>query len=69
MLSLVVFTRGSPTGLSHLPLWCEEILVVKVEAVQGNQFNLEWTETSGGLWEWWHNALISLDFPVENASS
>ena len=27
---------------------------MKVEAVQGKQLSLEWTETSGGLWEWWH---------------
>ena len=27
---------------------------MKVEAVQGKQVSLEWTETSGGLWEWWH---------------
>ena len=26
---------------------------MKVEAVQGKQVPLEWTETSGGLWEWW----------------
>ena len=32
--------------------WCESILSVKVEAVQGKQVPLEWTETSGGLWEW-----------------
>ena len=31
--------------------WCESILGLKVEAVQGKQFSLEWTETSGGLWE------------------
>ena len=32
--------------------WCESILSLKVEAVQGKQFSLEWTEKSGGLWEW-----------------
>ena len=26
-----------------------------VEAVQGNQVHLEWTETFGGLLEWWHD--------------
>ena len=31
---------------------CESILGLKVEAVQGKQVSLEWTETSGGLWEW-----------------
>ena len=51
-LSLEAFPRGFPTGLSHLPPWCESILGLKVEAVQGKQVSLEWTETSGGLWEW-----------------
>ena len=43
----VAFPRGFPTGLSHVPPWCELILGLKVEAVQGNQVSLEWTETSG----------------------
>ena len=56
----VAFTRGFPTRLSHVgfptvlshvPPWCESILGLKVEAVQGKQFSLEWTETSGGLCE------------------
>ena len=51
-LSLQAFPRGFPTGLCHVPLWCESILGLKVEAVQGKQVSLEWTETSGGLWEW-----------------
>ena len=46
-----VFPRGFPTGLSHVPPWCESILGLKVEAVQGKEVSLEWTETSGGLWE------------------
>ena len=33
--------------MSHVPPWCESILGLKVEAVQGKQFSLEWTETSG----------------------
>ena len=32
------FTRGFPTGLSNLPPWCESILGLKVDAVQGNRF-------------------------------
>ena len=32
--------------LSHVPPWCELILGLKVEAVQGKQVSLEWTETS-----------------------
>ena len=50
-LSHEAFPRGFPTGLSHVPPWCESILGLKVDAVQGNQVSLEWTETSGGLWE------------------
>ena len=50
-LPLETFPRGFPTGLSHVPPWCESILGLKVEAVQGKQVSLEWTETSGGLWE------------------
>ena len=42
-LSLEAFPRGFPTGLSHVPPWCESILGLKVEAVQGNQVSLEWT--------------------------
>ena len=48
-LSLEAFPRGIPTGLSHVPPWCESILGLKVDAVQGKQVSLEWTETSVGL--------------------
>ena len=37
--------------MSHVPPWCESILSFKVEAVQGKQVSLEWTEISGELWE------------------
>ena len=37
-LSLEAFPRGFPTGLSHVPPWCESILGLKVVAVQGKQF-------------------------------
>ena len=67
-LSLEAFPRGFLTGLYHVPLWCESILDLKVEAVQGIQVSLEWTETSGGLWEWWHDPGVPLAFPVERAS-
>ena len=67
--SLEAFPRGYPTGLSHVPLWCESILGLKVEAVQGKQVSLEWTETSGELWEWWHHPGVPLAFPVESAYS
>ena len=39
-LSHEAFPRGFPTGLSHLPPWCESTLGLKVEAVQGKQFSL-----------------------------
>ena len=39
-LSLKAFPRGFPTGLSHVPPWCESILGLKVEAVQGKKFSL-----------------------------
>ena len=50
-LSHEAFPRGFPTGLSHVPPWCESILGLKVEALQGRQFSLEWTESSGVLCE------------------
>ena len=59
-LSHEAFPRGFPTGLSHVPPWCELISFLKVEAVQGKQVSLEWTETSGGLWEWWHDPGVPL---------
>ena len=68
-LSLEAFPRGFPTGLSHVPPWCESILGLKVETVQGKHLSLEWTETSRGLWEWWHDPGVPLAFPVESASS
>ena len=68
-LSLEAFPRRFPTGLSHVPLWCESILGLKVEAVQGKQVSLEWTKTSVGLWEWWHDPGVPLAFPVESAPS
>ena len=51
-LSIEAFPRGFPTGMSHVPPLCESIRGLKVEAVQGKQVSLEWTETSGGLWEY-----------------
>ena len=65
----VAFPRGFPTGLSHVPPWCESILGLKVEAVQGKQVSLKWTEISVGLWKWWHDPGVPLAFPVESASS
>ena len=72
-LSLKAFPRGFPTRLSHRVVTratrCESILSVKVEAVQGKQDPLEWTETSGGLGEWCHDPGVPLAFPVESVSS
>ena len=68
-LSLEAFPRVFPTGLSHVPQWSESILGLKVEAVQGKQVSLEWTETSGGLWEWWNDPGVPLAFALESASS
>ena len=73
----VAFLLDFPMTLSHeashrfsqVPLWCESILGFKVEAVKGKQISLEWTETYGGLWEWWHDPGVPLAFPVESASS
>ena len=66
-LSNESFPRGFPKGLSHVPPWCESILGLKVEAVQEKQVSLEWTETSGGHWERWHDPGVPLTFPVESA--
>ena len=72
-LSHEAFPRGFPTGLSHRAVprttVSESILGLKVEAVKGKHVSLEWTETSGGLWEWWHDSGVPLAFPVESASS
>ena len=67
-LSLQAFPRGFPTRLSHSAVphatVVESILGLKVEAVQGKQVSLEWTETYGGFWEWWHGPEVPLAFPV-----
>ena len=65
----VAFPPGFSTGLSHVPPLCESILGLKVEAVQGKQVSLEWTETSWALWEWWDYRRVPLAFTVEIASS
>ena len=59
-LSLEAFPRGFPTGLSHMPPWSEWILGFKVEAVQGKQVSLKWTETSWGLRIWWNHPAVPL---------
>ena len=67
-LFLEAFPRGFPRGLSHVPPWCELILGMKIEAVQGKQVPLEWTEASGELLELWHDPGVPLAFPCESAS-
>ncbi|KAI4564020.1 hypothetical protein MJT46_009818 [Ovis ammon polii x Ovis aries] len=57
------------TGLSHVHTWWDSILGLNVKAVQGKQVPLEWTDTSGGLLEWWHDPGVPLAFPVESATS
>ena len=52
-----------------MPPWCESILGVSVKAVQVKEFPLEWTQSSGGLLDWWHDPGVPLAFPVESASS
>ena len=64
----VAFHRGFPTGLSNVPLWCKSIFGLQVEAVQGKDVSLEWTENSGGLWYWWHDPGVPFAFPVESTS-
>ena len=57
------FPRGFTMRLSHRAVprttailaSATVILAVQVEAVQGKQDPLEWTETSGGFLEWWHD--------------
>ena len=72
-LSHEALPRGFPTRLSHRAVpratVVESILGLKVETVQGKQVSLEWTETSGGLWERWNDPGVPLSFPVESASS
>ena len=45
-----------------MPPWCESILSLKVDAGQVKKVFLEWTETSGGLREWWHHPGVPLPF-------
>ena len=58
----VAFPLGD-TMLSHMPPWCESILGVRVEAMQGNQVHLVWNETFGDLLEWWHYPWSSSPLP------
>ena len=68
-LSHEAFPRGFPKGLSHMPPLCESILGLRAKLMQGKQVSVKWTETCGGLWEWWHHPGVPLAFPVESDSS
>ena len=72
-LSLEAFPQGFPTRLSHRAVPRATVVRLdprlKVKSVQGKQVSLEWTEASGGLWEWWHDPGVPLAIPVESASS
>ena len=68
-LSHEAFPQGFPTGLSHVPPWCESILSLKGEAVKGKQVSLEWTETSGVLRKWWHDPGVPVAFSERSTSS
>ena len=65
----VAFPQGFHTGLSHVPPWCESIVAMTVEAVQGNQVTLDWTETFGVFENGGTTPGVPLDFPVDSASS
>ena len=74
----MAFPRDFPTRLSHeafpqgyptCHLGEDLILEVNVEAVQGKQVPLEWTEISVGHWQWWYDPGVPLAFSVETASS
>ena len=63
-------SRLSERGVSRATVVCVSFDPrLEVDAVQGKQVSLEWTEPSGGLWEWWHDPGVPLAFPVESASS
>ena len=54
------FPRGFPKGLSHMPPLFESILGLRAKAMQVKQVSVKWTETCGGLWEWWHHPGVPL---------
>ena len=62
-LSLEDFPRGFHTRISYRAV--QRAAVVGVDPCResrgskGKTGPLEWTETSGGLWEWWHRRLTS----------
>ena len=69
----VAFPRGFPTRVSHRSVTHANMLCVDTghdsRGSVGKQVSLEWTESSGGLWEWWHDPGVPLIFPVNIESS
>ena len=72
-LSHEAFPQGFPTRLSHRSVTRATVVSVyprlESRGSEGKTDFPEWTEISGGLWEWWHNPGVPLAFPVESASS
>ena len=69
----VAFPRGFPTRLSHRAVLRATVVGIdprrESRGSAEKQVPLEWTETSRGLLEWWHDDGVPLAFPVESASS
>ena len=72
-LSLEAFPTGFPTRLSHRAVPCATVVCfdprLECRGSAGKPVSLEWTETSWGLWEWWHDPGVPLAFSVESAST
>ena len=67
------YPRGFPTTLSHRAVPRATVVLVdprlESRSSAGKQVSLEWTETSGGLCEWWHDREVPLAFSVETTIS
>ena len=67
------FPGGFPRRFSHRAVPRATVVLVDPRLESGGSAgktgSLEWTETTRGLWEWWHDAGVPLTFPVESASS
>ena len=69
----VAFPRDFPTRLTHRAVPRATMVGVDPQLESRGsaekQVPLEWTETSRGLLEWWHDDGLPHAFPVESASS
>ena len=67
------YPRSFPTTLSHRAVPRATVVLVdpplESRSSAGKQVSLEWTETSGGLCEWWHDRGVPLAFSVETTIS